>query len=81
MSNASSSIIEDQEEEQKPHLLYTKFQRLKNSATKLAKVLIIDETPVKSTSQNTQTQMITRDTTGVSQTQMSVGDTPTIEKD
>jgi len=27
--------------------LYTKFQRLKNSATKLARVLIIDENPVR----------------------------------
>ena len=34
------------EEDAKPQLLYTKLQRLKNSATKLARVLIVDENPV-----------------------------------
>lgn len=33
------------EEAIKPLLLNTKFQRIKNSATKLARVLVIDETP------------------------------------
>ena len=32
-------------EDTRPYLLYTKFQRLKNSATKLARVLIVDENP------------------------------------
>ena len=36
---------DDNEEDLRPQLLYTKFQRLKNTATKLARVLIIDEVP------------------------------------
>jgi hypothetical protein len=33
-------------EDIKPQLLAVKFQRLKNSATKLARVLIVDENPI-----------------------------------
>jgi hypothetical protein len=41
----------DLEDSLEPQLLYTKFQRLKNSATKLARVLIVDETPVRGQSE------------------------------
>jgi hypothetical protein len=69
----------EDDDDVKPKLLYTKYQRLKNSATKLAKVLIVDENPVQA-AQNT--QMITRDTTGVSQTQQSfLGDTHTKDEE
>jgi hypothetical protein len=32
-------------DEMKPHLLYSKFQRLKNATNSLARVLIVDEKP------------------------------------
>jgi len=45
------TLVDDNEEDMRPQLLYTKFQRLKNTATKLARVLIIDEMPVISKEQ------------------------------
>lgn len=53
--------------------MYTKFQRLKNSATKLARVLIIDETPSNSMLQSPSAttvgnQKTTRDTMQMSLT-------------
>ena len=42
MSFTETSELND---DTRPHLLYTKFQRLKNSATKLARVLIVEENP------------------------------------
>lgn len=56
------------EEAIKPLLLNTKFQRIKNSNTKLARVLVIDETPPPINRQTTavvakdKTEKTTRDT-------------------
>lgn len=84
MSNTIMSVMDsaqpsDEAEDVKPQLLYTKFQRLKNSATKLARVLIIDEMPVPGASpKSAQTlknnQLTTRDTSITNQTQVSNGD-------
>ena len=40
------TVGDENEDDLRPQLLYTKFQRLKNTATKLARVLIIDEVPI-----------------------------------
>ena len=60
--------LAEEYEEVRPQLLYTKFQRLKNTATKLARVLIIDEMPTKLNTSNQNLKEIgqrtTRDTVG-----------------
>lgn len=78
-NSAASMQRSEDDDDHKPKLLFTKYQRLKNSATKLAKVLIVDENPVQAAPN---TQMITRDTTGFSQTQQSfLGDTHTKDEE
>lgn len=45
VASGFEELNDEDAEDSKPQVLYTKYQRLKNSATKLARVMIIDENP------------------------------------